>query len=474
MEDRFLQSADKGQKIHEPAFLTEIPIKFLQAILITKLFRMKKSILYLLFLSAAFLSCENKDDTVFEETADVRINAALASYEKQLVEAPNGWNAVIYPKNGGSYGFYFRFDDKNRVVMYSDFSNEAAAVSKESSYRLKAMQTPTLIFDTYSYLHVLADPDPDVNEGDVGQGLGTDFEFSIFPDSVKTDVISLVGRKNQSRLVLTKATPEQSAAYLKGDLAKGLLFNNIEKYQTYFKRVTLGGVTYEITADPVTRTMKLTWLEGSTPRTFTTNYYYASTGVAFVSPLINGAQTISGFSNITWNANTLQVGLSAAGSTAIVQSAAKPLSVDVGAAKRWWQSPIESGGEWRSDSAFHVNGADDAFDVSSLTVDQAFYVFYVYQPGFNAKYDLFGPVFYENNALNIEYANAPATPTFAADGRVIFSEFGSFGEFPKTGPAVNTANLLYDTGGFYLVQTSESTYDMVSAKDAKSWISWHR
>lgn len=435
---------------------------------------MKKSILYLFFLSAAFLSCENKEDTVFEETADARINAALASYEKQLVEAPYGWNAVAYTALGGSYGFYFRFDDKNRVVMYSDFTTESATTSKESSYRLKALQTPALIFDTYSYLHVLSDPDPDVNEGITGLGLGADFEFSIFPDSVKTDVISLVGRKNKSRLVLTKATQEQSAAYLKGDLAKGLLFNNIEKYQTYFRRVTLGTETYEIMVDPVSRLMKLTWLDGTAPKTFTTLYYYSSSGVTFTSPLVNGSQTISGFSNITWNASTLQLGLSAGGTTAIVQGAAKPISVDVAAAKRWWQSPIESGGEWRSDSAFHVNGVDDAFNVSSLKADPAYYVFYVYQPGINPKYDLFGPAFFDNTALTLEYADAPATPTFAADGRIIFSKYGTFGEFPKTGPAVTTSNLLFDTNGYYVVQTSERSYDMVSAKDAKSWISWYR
>jgi hypothetical protein len=132
---------------------------------------MKKSIIYLLFLATAFVSCENSDDTVFEETADARINAALASYEKQLVEAPYGWNAVIYPNGGGSFGFYFKFDDKNRVTMYSDFSDAAAAKSKESSYRLKAVQTPVLIFDTYSYLHVLADPDEEVNGGVRGEGL---------------------------------------------------------------------------------------------------------------------------------------------------------------------------------------------------------------------------------------------------------------------------------------------------------------
>ena len=109
---------------------------------------MKKSILYLLFLASGFYSCQNADDSVFEESADVRLNKALASYEKQLVDAPYGWNAVMYPAGGGSYGFYFKFDNKNRVIMYSDFAATSASTAKESSYRLKAMQTPSLIFDT--------------------------------------------------------------------------------------------------------------------------------------------------------------------------------------------------------------------------------------------------------------------------------------------------------------------------------------
>jgi hypothetical protein len=433
---------------------------------------MKNSFIYLLLLAVTLFSCENSDDTVFEESADVRLNAALASYEKQLVEAPYGWNAVIYPGGGGSYGFYFKFDDKNRVSMFSDFSDASAAKVKESSYRLKAVQTPVLIFDTYSYLHVLSDPDEEVNGGVRGEGLQSDFEFSIYPDSVKADVITLVGRKNQSRLVLTKATQAQATAYNSGDLAKGLLFNNIAKYQTYFKRVTLGGVTYEITVNATDRTIKLTWLNGSTPKTFTTSYYYTPSGVSFVSPLVNGSQTITGFGNITWNASTTQLGLSGGGASGIVASAVKPLSVDLAAAKRWWQDPIESGGDWRTVDGFHVNGVDDAFKVKDLTFEGAQYAFYVYQPGLTAQYDLFGPVFFADNSLSIEYADAPKRPTFTADGRVVFSAYGTLGDVPTTGPHVNSVNLLYDAAGFYLIQTSETTYDMVSAKDAKAWISW--
>ncbi|MCF2503182.1 DUF4302 domain-containing protein [Dyadobacter sp. CY107] len=433
---------------------------------------MKKSILYLL-LSCAFLTaCDNSDDTVFEETADARLNAALASYEKQLIEAPYGWNAVIYPGGGGTYGFHFKFDDKNRVTMYSDFSDESAAKSKESSYRLKAVQTPVLIFDTYSYLHILSDPDEEVNGGDRGEGLASDFEFSIFPDSVKAESITLVGRKNNSRLVLTKATQAQATAYAAGDLADGVLFNNITKYQAYFKRVTLGNVTYEITLSPRTRTIKLTWLDGSIPKTFTTNYYFTSAGVSFVSPLVNGSQTINGFTNITWNANAVQVGITASGLKGTVVSAIKPLSVDLAAARRWWQDPIESGGYWESGTGFHVNGVDDALKVQDLKVGEATFYSYIYQPAADGSIDLFGPIFYENEGVTLFYGHGPGRPTFTSDGRIVFEQVATYGVLPTTGPAVESAKLLFETSGHYLIQTSETTYDMVSAKDAKSWISW--
>jgi hypothetical protein len=433
---------------------------------------MKKTFLYLLFASTAFFSCENKDDTLFEESADTRLNAALASYEKKLVEAPYGWNAIIYPAGGGTYGFYFKFNDQNRVVMYSDFSESSAATSKESSYRLKAMQTPSLIFDTYSYLHVLSDPDEEVNGGVRGEGLQSDFEFSIFPDSIGEDRIAFVGRKNQSRLVLTKATQAQATAYTNGELSKALLFNNISKYQTYFKRITVGNVTYELTPNQIARTLKLTWLDGNTPRNFTTGYYFSGSSLMFVTPLVNGSQTITGFTNFSWNENAVQLKFSAAGTATTVQTAIKPLAVDLAASRRWWQAPIESGGDWRTRDLFHVNGVDDAFGIKNIKFENSVYQFYVYQPGVDSRYDIFGPVFFDGESYSIEYANAPARPTFTSDGRVIFVDYASLGPVPTTGPTVNAANLLYDPSGYYLIQTSETTYDMVSAKDAKAWITW--
>jgi hypothetical protein len=435
---------------------------------------MKNSILYFLFISVAFWSCENKDDSVFEKTADERLNEALGAYEKQLTEATYGWNAVIYPGNGGSYGLYMKFNDQNRVTMYSDFKEESAANAKESSYRLKAMQTPTLIFDTYGYLHVLADPDADVNGGSDGVGLASDFEFAIYPDSVTADRIVFTGRKNASKLVLTRATQAQQTAYNNGAQATALAFHNLSKYKVYFKRLTINGVAYEITVGQDNRMLKMTWMEGTAVKNFNTTYYFTSEGLVFRNPLVNGSNTIGGFNNISWDESKTQVSVSVNGATSVIGTATRPLSIDRNAARTWHNAPVATGGEWRSVAGFHINGLDNALGVDKLTSDGSPYIVYIFIPGGPNYYDLFAPTFLVDNALDFPYYNVISS-TFPTDGRVIFSEVRTAGTNPPvSGPFVETKKILLETSGYYLIQTSEKTYDMVSAKDATTWINWFR
>src|SRR6187399_1369027 len=88
-----------------------------------------------------FSACK-KYDTAFEESPDQRINTALKKYESALTGSAAGWNGTIRTQNGGIYHFHFRFDNANRVKMFSDFNLETATTARESSYRLKALQTP--------------------------------------------------------------------------------------------------------------------------------------------------------------------------------------------------------------------------------------------------------------------------------------------------------------------------------------------
>jgi hypothetical protein len=123
----------------------------------------------------------------------------------------------------GGFTYYLKFSNTNRVTMVSDFLLDIAAFPKESGYRLKALQRPSLIFDTYSYMHIPADPDPNVSfspTGSGGYGYGTDFNFS-FTEVTPKDTMVLEGNFNKSSAVLIKATQaEMDAALTNQQLAQ--------------------------------------------------------------------------------------------------------------------------------------------------------------------------------------------------------------------------------------------------------------
>ena len=439
---------------------------------------MKKILIVVLGVSAFLSSCKKKDKSVFDKSPDDRINETLAAYQAQLSGAQNGWKALIKVDSGkgATYSFYFKFDDANRVVMLSDFDSLSAVTPKESSYRLKALQQPSLLFDTYSYLHVLSDPNETVSGGAQGAGLLSDFEFYF--DAVTTDTIKLVGRLNGSKLSLVRATQDEENAFNSGALATGLYINKI---LTYFKRLTAGSVLYDIKIDAATRQFIFSWLDASgNLATFSTGYYFTVAGITFTNPLVNGSQTISDFSNITWNQATETINLTAGGNTATITGIVTPLKVDLGAPQRWWQYAITNGnGYWSSFNGFHVNGVDDALGLSSLISGTGTFYSLLYWPDVSGSNDAFGPLFLNatHDAVSLDYVNAPGFPNFTNDGRAIFVNLGDYGPpnflpYPTTGPAAQSKTLLYNSSGYYFVQTSATTYDMVSAADGKAWISW--
>ena len=183
---------------------------------------MKKILTY--FFSAVMLlsitSCKDDDKYLFGEGPDERLEKKLAEYQNLLCNAPNGWMVMVGTKNtgdnGGAYRLYMKFTQDNHVTMYSDKDDTQAVTPKTSSYRLKSMLVPTLMFDTYNYLHELADTDAAISGGTAGNGLLSDFDFNLInePDG---DKIVAVGRKNSCPIVMRKATAEEEAAITGGD-----------------------------------------------------------------------------------------------------------------------------------------------------------------------------------------------------------------------------------------------------------------
>lgn len=436
-----------------------------------------KKILYVLLLTGIFNSCK-KDKAAFDKSADDRINEQLKSYQSAIAGSANGWTATLKTRLGNIYSFYFRFNDSNRVFMYCDLDSNTAGVLKESSYRLKSLQQPCLLFDTYSYLHRLADPDPRVNGGYAGAGLFSDFEFMI--DTVTTDSIILTGRFNGSSAVLRKASAQDRAAWENKQVRNNLVgLMNLGKILNYFKRLTYNGTEYEIQINTILKMAIITWKDASgTTHTITTPYYISATGIQFTIPVVNGSTTITGFTITGFNATTSTIQVKVNNTDATIAGAIRPVNPDVQAGRRWWQWGATAQSYWFSPDGFHVDGVDDAFNVKSLKTDSATYYYFTYWPGIQSSsgsFDALVPFYFfpAQNALDWLYGTAPKA-SFQADGRVIFTLQGDLNgdPYPATGPAFKTKDQLFITNGYWFVQTSETTFDMVSAKDAKTWISW--
>lgn len=458
---------------------------------------MKKLVLYILAVITIGTGCRKTyNDTIQGQTPDQRISAALAAYQKKLTTAPYGWiflestTGTAYNQGVSQTGpkivlaYYMSFTDSNRVTMLSDFDPTMAATTKTSSYQVKELTRPALIFDTYSYLHVPCDPDPTISHSPYGfgYGWGTDFEFS-FSDSTTTlgDTIHFIGNLNSAQGMLIKATQQQQAAYLAGNvltlLAGAANLNNILEY---FKRLSFGGVNYDLRFDPINRTVTFTWVDGSgNLQTSSVNYYVTGAGIVFATPLVNGNQTITGFDNLSWNAGTSTLTVSAGSTSGTIVGASSPVKADVAAPTRWWSYGQSNGYFWASNSGFHVNGVDDAYGVTQLSNSSGNYYYYAYWPNyFSGAGDLFIPIMVKNNSLALNAYGSEATqPLFvSSDGRAIFNNAGDVGiggaTVPPGGPVAKTNATLYNSAGHYFVQTGPKSYDMILATDAKTWISW--
>jgi hypothetical protein len=178
-------------------------------------------------------ACTKRTELVFSGTVDQRLQAALAQDSGVLVNSTYGWKGILYPGNGkGAYFFHLQFKPDGTVTMMGDVDTTSATRAFTSTFRLKAIQLPALVFDTYSYIHKLSDPDPDVSGGTAGKGQYSDFEFSFL--SVKGDSIVLKGNVNGSSFILAKASQAERDAYTTGAL-RGLMntageYTNANKY----------------------------------------------------------------------------------------------------------------------------------------------------------------------------------------------------------------------------------------------------
>lgn len=426
---------------------------------------MRKNLsLYFLLMIVTIASCRKYDD-VFDESPDTRINETLAAYNDALTGAPYGWKALVYPSGlpNTAFGFYFKFDTTNRVDMFSDFDSLSSVTVRRSSFRLKSLQQPCLLFDTYSYIHVLCDPDASKNGGYYGKGLFSDFEFAI--DGIYGDTIKLTGRLNGSKAIFVKATSQEAQDYY--DKKRNWEFNNISRFLTYFKQLTVGNSKYDVYVDKLYRQISFVRPDGNDEKIITVNYYFDGIGISFSRPFEDGGLTFSALTDIKWDASGQKMTLKAGGNAATITGVIKPMIVDMTAGRRWYNQAASAGAYWVSTSGFHINGVDDAYNVTGIPG----FSFMFYYPNYGEGYDFAGIV-------PDGFAYGPAfTPTFKNNGTVTFAyPGGGWGDIPEAAAVtMNQITTKYqESEGFYFVQTGDNSFDMVNVKDARTWISWQQ
>lgn len=182
--------------------------------------------------------------------------------------------------------------------MFSDITLEAAGNGIESTYRLKAVQRPSLLFDTYSYLHVLADPSPNVYNGVTGTGYSIDFEYSI--DNVSADTIKLTGIAFNTRMVLVKATQTEAEGYSRGDYESILAaINDYTIHNPWLYLQFRDGNRLQVALNNFFKTFTLSYIDDADQvQLLSSPYYYTLNGIYLEQPFTYKGNT---FHELFWD-----------------------------------------------------------------------------------------------------------------------------------------------------------------------------
>lgn len=250
---------------------------------------MNTKILTILFLALAFTSCKKNSDLLVDgKTPEMRSQESLKTYGEALTSAKNGWEAFLFTEGGGGYGFYMDFNDQDRVKMLAEIDAGTATDLMESTYRLKAVMGPSLLFDTYGYMHLLADPNENVIGGTSGVGFKSDFEFEFY--GLRGDTIQLSGKKRRSDLFLVKLNAEQQDYYLKGGFKS--LVSDMATYFAANKNLYINGnqdvakVQFSVNMALNVKKAFFTWVEEGVVKTAEAPFAFKMNGMVFNKPLV--------------------------------------------------------------------------------------------------------------------------------------------------------------------------------------------
>ncbi|WP_417871988.1 MULTISPECIES: DUF4302 domain-containing protein [Flavobacteriaceae] len=160
---------------------------------------MKKIIYILTSITFLLYGCSDNTTEVFDAPADVRVNEKVSELKNLLVSSEHGWTTNYYPNPEvfGGFSFVFKFNTDETVEMVWDIREE----NNLSYYSVKAIDGPTLKFDTYSLFSKMTDPEV----GQAGQGLGGEQELIYLGVSDDGNEVYFKGKIRGVPVTFTKA-----------------------------------------------------------------------------------------------------------------------------------------------------------------------------------------------------------------------------------------------------------------------------
>lgn len=248
----------------------------------------------LLFSLLALAGCSRADvELTFGETPEQRMNASHAEFKQKLIESEFGWEVIGETKLKGNFGYYMDFDangHKDRVRMVADINNNSMDEVQTSSYRVRLISAPMLSFETYSYIHLLNDPNPGIMGGNLGQGLQADFEFNL--NRISADSIFLTGRRYRNEMVMVKATKAKQDKYLNKGYSKAIqeVKNTLSTNKNSF--FDFNNTTYQINVNNLTRQVKLISVVGSKIESQDDIFSYSIDGIELANGFSLGLEKI--------------------------------------------------------------------------------------------------------------------------------------------------------------------------------------
>ncbi len=247
---------------------------------------MKKIILILIISQITFFECKKSEVVpLFDQSANQRVSEAIDKYKTQLTTPQYGWKGAYYPNGAqdGGYSFYLKFNTNGNLTMYSDVDRQFTDTAFETTYQVKNLQKPTLIFDTYSYLHELVNPDYNG-----GTGAIADLELTI-SEATETQ-INLIGNRNRTEMVLTALSKTEYESLTKGGLKS--IFQNTIDFTNSDKFVTLifpSGEKSDILIDQGSKIFTIFYVKNNQIATLSSAFITTTSGIQFKDALtVNG------------------------------------------------------------------------------------------------------------------------------------------------------------------------------------------